>query len=469
MSMDRLNNFGNRDAIPRLNSALPGIVWPAIPGPSAAVALALQYQLNETQWWPAEKMLAMQLRQLDELLRFAVQNILFYRDWLLGAGYDPNRPLTMSAWRQLPIIDRRKIQELGEAVNAATVPKAHYPLRKDSTSGSTGTPLRVTKTAASRVVWEGFALRDQIWHRRDFSLKQGAIRRDRHGRADYPHGAETPVWGGVTSRVFKTGPAVLLDIRTSVSQQVEWLTRQAPAYLLTFPSNLALILLHCAEKGISISGLEEIRTFGEVLSPDVREMCRKILGVPIVDAYSGVELGYLALQCPESENLHIQSEGALVEVLDDDNRPCEPNTVGRVVVTPLHNFAMPLIRYANGDYAETGDACSCGRTLPVLRQVLGRARNFVTFPSGERRYAYFGAKLISKIEAIIQFQIIQRTLHLLEVKIVARQALNEVEENGLKSAIGTAIGYPFDINITYHESIPRTAGGKFEDFMSEVT
>jgi phenylacetate-CoA ligase len=215
--------------------------------------------------------------------------------------------------------------------------------------------------------------------------------------------------------------------------------------------------------------LEEIRTFGEVLSPDLRETCRNILGVPIVDVYSAVELGYIALQCPESENLHIQSEGTLIEVLDEANQPCGPNTVGRVVVTSLHNFAMPLIRYANGDYAETGEACSCGRTLPVLRRIIGRVRSFVTYPSGEKRFANFGSKFINRFTAIGQYQVIQRTLHLLEVKIVARRPLSAEDERGLKETITTALGYPFNIDITYHESIPRSAGGKFEEFMSELS
>jgi phenylacetate-CoA ligase len=54
------------------------------------------------------------------------------------------------------------------------------------------------------------------------------------------------------------------------------------------------------------------------------------------------------------------------------------------VVTPLHNFAMPLIRYAIGDYAEAGPPCACGRGLPVLARILGRARNLLTLPHGER-------------------------------------------------------------------------------------
>ena len=83
--------------------------------------------------------------------------------------------------------------------------------------------------------------------------------------------------------------------------------------------------------------------------------------------YSCEEAGYIALQCPQAEHYHCQSESVLVEVLDDEGRPCTPGQVGKVVLTALHNFAMPLIRYENQDYAEVGPPCACGRGLPVKR------------------------------------------------------------------------------------------------------
>ena len=106
--------------------------------------------------------------------------------------------------------------------------------------------------------------------------------------------------------------------------------------------------------------------------------------------YSAAEAGYLALQCPQQEHYHIQSESALVEVLDEAGNPCRPGETGTMVVTPLHNFAMPLIRYAIGDIAEVGAPCACGRGLPVLARLLGRVRQMLVLPSGARRYGNVG-------------------------------------------------------------------------------
>ena len=93
----------------------------------------------------------------------------------------------------------------------------------------------------------------------------------------------------------------------------------------------------------------------------------------VVDIYSCTEAGYLAFSCPEQGNLHVQAESVIVEVLDRAGKPCAPGEEGEVVVTPLLNFAMPLIRYAVGDRAVVGEPCACGRGLPTLKTV-GRSR-----------------------------------------------------------------------------------------------
>ena len=77
--------------------------------------------------------------------------------------------------------------------------------------------------------------------------------------------------------------------------------------------------------------------------------------------YRTQETGYIALQCPDSENYRIQSECALVEILDAEGVPCQAGEIGRVVVTPLRNFATPFLRYDIGNYAEEGAPCPCCR------------------------------------------------------------------------------------------------------------
>jgi phenylacetate-CoA ligase len=120
---------------------------------------------------------------------------------------------------------------------------------------------------------------------------------------------------------------------------------------------VAALIRHIGPREGRLARLREVRTFGELVEPRVREECLEIWGLNIVDIYSSQEVGYLALQCPDYIQYHVQSENVLVEVLDDANQPCEPGQIGRLVVTSLHNFALPLLRYEIGDYAEVGWPC----------------------------------------------------------------------------------------------------------------
>ncbi|MEE8213348.1 MAG: phenylacetate--CoA ligase family protein, partial [Alphaproteobacteria bacterium] len=165
---------------------------------------------------------------------------------------------------------------------------------------------------------------------------------------------------------------------------------------------------------------------------------------------------------------HVQSENVLVEILDKDGKPCPPGEVGRLVVTDFHNFATPLIRYEIGDYAEAGEPCSCGRGLPVLRRILGRVRNIATLPSGEKFWPRFYSDDLAGIAPVRQVQLVQRSVHDIDVRLVVARALTGDEEERLKSVILEYLGHPFTLRFTYVDEIPRSASGKYEDFLSVI-
>jgi phenylacetate-CoA ligase len=173
--------------------------------------------------------------------------------------------------------------------------------------------------------------------------------------------------------LVETGPCLRLDVDGDTNAQLEWLERHDPAYLLTYPSLAAELATLSLERGVKLPGLREVRSLGESLEIGVRHLCKQAWNVPLTDIYSSEEVGYVALQCPDHEHYHVQAENVLVEVLNEKGKPCAPGETGRVVVTDLHNFAMPVIRYDIGDYAEVGEPCPCGRGLPVLRRLVGRA------------------------------------------------------------------------------------------------
>ena len=112
----------------------------------------------------------------------------------------------------------------------------------------------------------------------------------------------------------------------------------------------------------------------------------------------------------------------LVEVIDAAGQPCAPGQVGRVVVTPLFNYAMPLLRYELGDYAEVGPPCPCGRGLPVLTRILGRERNaLLVAPTGERYWPAFGSRKFTEIAPIVQHQFVQKDAEWIEARLVTER------------------------------------------------
>ncbi len=90
--------------------------------------------------------------------------------------------------------------------------------------------------------------------------------------------------------------------------------------------------------GIKPGRLREVRTVNEVLSDELRGLCRDQWDVPVSDNYSCEEFGIMSVQCPHHPWGHVQSELVLIEVLDDEDQPCPPGKLGRVVVTALHKF-----------------------------------------------------------------------------------------------------------------------------------
>lgn len=424
--------------------------------------LAMQFQLGQSQWWSPALLRQQQFRQLANLLAHAIRTVPFYGEHLRGAGYDPAQDLVRpEAWAQLPFLQREHIQRHGEALRSRQLPTDHGRVVDYTTSGSTGSPIRFCKTEVTYLFWRALTLRDHLWHRRDLNGKLAAIRTTTNE-------SEGAGWGPATDEVFDTGPSSTLNIRTDIDAQARWLERQNPDYLLSHPSNIQALAKRCLETGIHLPRLNQVRTFGETLTPGLREVCLKAWGATLTDVYSAEEVGYIALQCPAHEHYHIQSESLLVEILDEMGRPCSPGEIGKVVITTLHNFAMPLIRYEVGDYAELGEPCPCGRGLPVLKRIMGRQRNMLTMPDGRQHWPSFPAEGWLPIAPVRQFQLVQRDLELIEARFVADRPVTADEKQRLAAMLQEYLCYPFRIDFVQLERIERKPNCKFEDFISEV-
>ena len=360
--------------------------------------LAMQYQLGQSQWLHPSQIHAQQFSQLRILIDHARRTVPFYQSMLNELAVADALQLSTELWQKIPLLSRTELQKVSTAIHSNAIPRDHGGTATIQTSGSTGMPVTMQTTSLAQFFWRAITLRDHLWHQRDFSARLAAIRPE--GNLQPGRGVERQGWGQATDDIFACGPSAVLSVRTPVDEQAVWLRQQNPVYFLSLPSNIAALAGHFLENGWQLPGLLEVRTYGELLDDSVRELCRQAWQVPVTDMYSAQEVGYIALQCPEAGNYHVQAENLLVEIVDEQGNPCLANEIGRVVLTPLHNFAMPLLRYAIGDYAAFGPACPCGRGLPVLEKIAGRQRNMLVLPDGSQHWPSFPAELWAPFVAI---------------------------------------------------------------------
>ena len=427
---------------------------------------SLLAQLEQSQWQSPQALQAMQFEFFAQLASHAWRHSPFFRLRLEQAGFDLDQAWTPGDLSRIPLLTRSELMLQEEHIRCHAFPPDHGQTYRMQTSGSTGQVVSLQRTDATQLYWLALAMREHLWHRRDFSATLAIIKATTPTMDD-PIEAAKMGWGPPASLLLKTGPAFAQPLSMPISQQTDWLYRINPKYLLTYPTNLSALLdLYESGKAKVPDALQHVRTVGETLHHGLRERCTALGNIDIVDMYSSQELGLIALQCPESGLYHTQDENLIVEVLDEAGNPCAEGEIGRVVITDLHNYATPLIRYEIRDYAEVGPTCSCGRGLGTLKRIMGRRRNMVTLPDGSKHWPLIGAHRYREIADIRQYQAIQHGLDDIEIRLVV-PPLSQVQEAAITTMVHQSLRYPFKLRFSYFEQeLPRTQGGKFEEFIS---
>jgi phenylacetate-CoA ligase len=155
---------------------------------------------------------------------------------------------------------------------------------------------------------------------------------------------------------------------------IERLAEFSPTHLTAYASMLHQVAREIEAGRLSLPELEQVVNISERLMPHAREHYRQVFGTPVLDNYSMGECLFLANGCPKSGGMHLNADWAILEVVDEDNRPVPTGEKGaKVLVTNLANYVQPVIRYEIGDMvAMATQPCSCGSTMPLIDHIDGR-------------------------------------------------------------------------------------------------
>ena len=379
-----------------------------------------------------------------KLVAFAAHYAPFYaeQEWArrIRAGEDLDRS-------DIPTLKKTDILNSSAEVVATIRVPGHEKRYVVHTSGSTGTPLSVLKSRQqSRIELAENRPLKESWRLWEYSSQLFV---------------ETPTtthpFGKCTTRQFPQQTVYHL-FGLDAPLLAATIAETGVQVVHTWPSVARGLIEVCLEDGLNLQ-VRLLTTRAEVVHPDLRILANEVLGCRILDVYGCIETGILAAECAECGCYHTPSESALVEVIAADGSPAEPGQEGQVVVTPLHSYAMPLLRYETGDLATVAEPKSCGRGPLSIQRMTGREKHLFIAPDGRRFAPMVGASKVSALP-LRQYKLTQLDPETVEVTFVPRSGV-EVNQQALRDLVRDALPAGFLVKSRPVQVIPPGESGKY--------
>ena len=402
--------------------------------------------------------------RIRKMIVHAYQSVPFYRSVFDRNGILPTDIRGAADLVHVPITTRSQIQEasLSDRVATGTNPASLLEFR---TTGSTGRCLVVARTWSEQKLLSLFAVRAM----RSYGLRPtDVIGIPRIKLPPHPRDNQIPRRIADTLGFYRR---VIVDPRGGVDQ-VNALFNLRSEVVQGWPTILSEIAPRWRElRRLEGEGrrLRFVLTGGETRTPAARDQIARGFDAPVHDLYGAHESSLVAWQCAATGDYHLSDETICAEVIRD-GRHALPGESGEMVITMLHSFAMPFIRYKLGDMVIQGSpACTCGSPFSTIRAIQGRTADFLSLPNGRvvhpqdiARDSYRAAHWIK------QLQVVQQAVDRFELHVVPLREPSAGEVAAIRPAIEGLIGLGVSFDVVTVDSIERRMDSKFRVYRSNL-
>ncbi len=401
-------------------------------------------RLHRAQWLSPDRIRDVQWRRLERMLRYAYARSPLYRERFSQAGMTPADIRSIDDLRLLPVTTREDLRQ-PEALLAEGYPR--HRLRSSMTSGSTG---RRTTSYFDEPAWVLAKNLLKLRARQACGVRPW----DRIALFQEDAPDQTSVRPGARRQAF--------TIHRPIEEILPAVRAFAPTVLYGFAGYFAR-LARASGNGVRP---RMVFTSGELLDPATRRTIETGLGAPVLDVYGCTEVKEIAWQCPAREGYHVNADWLVVEVDSDD--PTPGRRAGRLLVTSLYNFAMPLLRYDVGDAGfALEDRCACGRGLPLILPTLGRSVDHVALANGTLVPPYTLTCAVEAIEGMQQYQFVQTQADVVELRVVPNEDFGDASRQALLAVLRPVLP-GVTVRICTMPSISSEPSGKYRIVKSEL-
>jgi phenylacetate-CoA ligase len=402
------------------------------------------------------KLEEIQRKKLKDLLKHAYENVPYYRKLFDSAGVEPTIIKGVEDLARIPTTEKLTLQSLAAKEILAQGIKIDRCIT-DVTSGSTGIPLQVHFTQRDYLIRSLSFIRTFMELGYKLTHRQALV-------CDTRFVNNRTYWFqrlGIFRKQY-------IPVQLALGRQIQILMDYRPDFIHGYPQSLAIIAEELLKRGIDNVSPAMVCTGAELVSKKTREKINAAFGVEMADSYATIESGMIAWQCKSLKGYHINIDNVVLEFLHN-GKPVRPGEPGRVVVTNLHSYAMPIIRYELGDICTPSDSlCTCGNQLPLMTVVEGRIDDMVKTPSGKVISPNSITNVMEAVDGIRQFRVIHEKKDLMVVQIVAGTSFSQDTPRRTQNLLRELVGDDMHIEVRMVSEISKEHTGKIRAVISKV-
>lgn len=419
-----------------------------------SVRLKTLKELERSQWLSPEDMQAAANLKLGLMCEHAFSTSPFYRRRFEESGITPSSIKCIEDLSALPLLTKMDIRESLEEILSTKYAKGDLVPAK--TGGSTGIALEIFCDARGIQMRNAAALRSDRWSGWELGQPMAAI----WGNPPVAVTLKNKLRGYLKDRV------IYLDTMKIDDQAIddflkEWKIMK-PGLLYGHAHSIFILAEALKDRGLKLRPTGIVATSMMLLDHE-RAVIEEVCEIKVTNRYGCEEVSLIGCECEKHHGMHLNLDHNIVEFLREDGTPCSPGEDGRIVVTELVNFGMPMIRYEVGDRGvPSSRSCGCGRGLPLMESITGRTADFLVAEDGSK---VAGISIIenslTRFSGIRQLQIVQDEPLLLTVNLVPDAGFDQHTEDELLDALRKMLGQKMQFLVNHVNAIAQEKSGKY--------
>jgi phenylacetate-CoA ligase len=409
---------------------------------------------------PGEDLARIRDGRIQKIIRYAAKTVPYYQEVFRTRGINPDDIRTADDLDRLPVITKEMVrQDPSRFVSASRRGRSSVPFL---TSGSTGTPIRIHHDRISLLANIAFGERERevvtAFCRKAFGYTVAAVL--------YPESTTEKVqnlyrqWTLIPVRPGQSTFSMLQPFK----EIVEGMKRFRPDLLLGYGSWLETFFRLLALRKVSLPLPKAVLYVAEGMTREGISLIEGHFGIPVISQYNAMESFKIGFTCEKRNGFHIHDDLCHVKVVRGDGTGAAAGEKGEIVISNLVNQGSVLLNYRLGDIGSlSGTGCGCGRTLPALSEIEGRAEDILFLPDGRFIHPRAVWAVVRKSTGVLKYQLIQHEPERFELRLVAA---NPDARGEILAGLKTLLGETAAIESACYEELTPQGREKFRPVLS---